>query len=281
MRSVKALFLLFVLSYGTQAEGQTVRGIVIEDSTRSPIHGAAVELVAANLTKVGTTITDTAGAFVLRATAPGKYTLQLTHPSYATSGSDTISLAAGEVLMVQLRMGRQAIVLAPVVVTSRGNARLGGFYDRMQRGGFGHYITRADIDKRPGAHRASDLLQGVPGVELIPVRRGRATSGANIISMRGNGRRCPPAIFINGAPLRQIGDSGADDFVTPNSLEAIEVYRSSGGTPAEFQQPGTCGAVVFWTRTGAEEDAEKFNWKRIAVAGGVIAFIVLIVTAVQ
>jgi hypothetical protein len=262
-------------------QAQTVRGIIVEDSTRTPIHGATVELVAANLAKVAATLTDTAGAFVLRANAPGKYTLQLAHPSYASNGSDTISLASGEVLMVQLRMGRQAIKLAPVVVTSRGNARVGGFYDRMQRGGFGHYITRTEIEKRPGANRASDLLQGVPGVELIPVRRGRGASMANIISMRGGGRRCPPAIFINGAPVRQMADTGIDDFVAPNMLEAIEVYRSSAGTPSQFTIPNTCGAVVFWTRTGAEEDAEKFSWKRIALAGGVIAFIVLIVTVVQ
>jgi hypothetical protein len=280
MRYVRALSLVLIFFCG-RATAQTVRGVVVEDSTRTPIHGATVELVAANLTKVATTLTDTAGAFVLRANAPGKYTLQLAHPSYASNGSDTIALGSGEVLMVQLRMGRQAIKLAPVVVTSRGNARVGGFYDRLQRGGFGTYITRADIDKRPGAHRATDLLQGVAGVELTPIRRGRGSSMANIISMRGSGRRCPPAIFINGAPMRQIGDSGVDDFLTPNSLEAIEVYRGAGGTPGEFQQPGTCGAVVFWTRTGAGEDAEKFSWKRIAFAGGVVALIVLVVTLFQ
>ena len=262
------------------AQGQTVRGTVVEDSTRMPIKGATVELIGANAVKAGTILTDSAGGFLLRATTSGKYTLQLSHPSY-TASSDTISLATGEVLMLQLRMGRQAIPIAPLLVKSRGNARLGGFYDRMQRGGFGHYITRAEIEKRPGASRTTDLLQGVPGVELIPIRRGRGTPMANIISMRGAGRGCQPAIFINGAPMRQIGESGVDDFLTPSGIEAIEVYRSSAGTPAQFQYPNTCGAVVFWTRTVGETDAEKFNWRRVALAGGVLAAIVLIVNIVN
>jgi hypothetical protein len=275
---VKAIILLFTLLcfFPAAAWAQTIRGKIVEDSTRMPIAGAAVELVGANVTRPITTLSDSAGVFVVRATTAGRYVLQLTHPSYSTVRSDTVALNRGEVILVQLRMGRQAIPLEPLVVTSRGNARHGGFYDRMNRGGFGHYITRTDIDNRPGAGRTTDLLQGVAGVELIPIRRGRGSSTANIIAMRGAGLRCPPAIYINGAPVRQIGESGVDDLLSPNILEAIEVYRSSAGTPPQFQQPGTCGAVAFWTRQGGEEEFAKFNWKRVGIAAGVGAVMLLL-----
>jgi hypothetical protein len=275
----RLLTLLTLVALPAAATAQTVRGVVLEDGSRTRVAGAGVELLDASSRVKASTVTDSLGVFSLRAEEGGRFTIRLTHLSYVPLASRVLELAAGEVVLVELRMGRSAIPLAPLVVTSVGTARLGGFYERRKSSGFGHFITRADIEKQPGTTRATALLQGVPGVRLIPVQRARGASLTYIIATRGAASSCGPAIFINGAPLRQYNDSGIDDFLTANAVEAIEVYPSSAGTPAPFQQPNTCGAVAFWMRTGQEEGDSRMTLKRMAAGLAVGSVLVLLFTS--
>jgi hypothetical protein len=270
------LALPLCLLFPAALTAQTLRGVVLEDNTRYRVAAATVELIDASARVHASASTDSLGIFVLRSERPGRFMIRLSHLSYVPLSSSPIDLETGEVVLVELRMGRSAIPLEPLVVTSIGTARLGGFYERRQNSPLGYFITRADIEKRPGASRATELLQGVPGIRLIPIQRGRGASLTYLIATRGAGGRCGPAIFINGGPLRQYTDSGVDDFLTASVIEAIEVYASAGSTPALFQQPNTCGAVVFWLRTGQEEGASRMTWKRLGVGLAVAGALLLL-----
>lgn len=261
--------LLCVLSVVTWTAGvttlhaQTVRGVVLEEVTNAAIAGAALDLAGPDGRTVRA-VSDSAGTFVLRAQRSGRYVVHASHPGYASVQSDTLDLAAGEMIAVRLRMSTQAIPLSPLVVTHRGNARRGGFYDRMEHPGGGYFLTRLDLDRQPGSARITDALQTIPGVRVTSVVRARGAANGTQITLRTGGGRCSPAIFIDGMPVRHLIDSGIDDLLHPSRVEGVEIYSGSG-TPAQFTRPDACGALIFWTRTGADEQGTRFSWKRVGV----------------
>jgi hypothetical protein len=78
---------------------------------------------------------------------------------------------------------------------------------------------------------------------------------------RSSGRGCPVQVFVDGLLMTAsvMDASGAtenagaaiDDFVSPLSVEGIEVYRGLSTVPPEFLTPeADCGVVAIWTRRG-------------------------------
>lgn len=138
-------------------------------------------------------------------------------------------------------MLQQAVDLPAVVVEADriifSYGRMRDFWRRRERG-LGRFLTRADIERRNPVV-VSDLLRTIPG---ISVYRGRTTQ---ILSTRF-GRRCGPGMWLDGI---QLVDSDIDNLVTPQGVEAIEVYLGSAETPPQFSSPqSACGAIVIWTR---------------------------------
>jgi hypothetical protein len=115
---------------------------------------------------------------------------------------------------------------------------LAGF-DQRRKLGFGHFITRADIEKaRP--LRFTDLVRSTPGLKVVPGRHNESL----IVSTREYGNSCVSDIYINGTRLTD--PTGIDIMVDPNEVAAIEVYAGSSDTPPQFGR-GKCGSVVIWT----------------------------------
>lgn len=264
------------------APSQTIRGVVVEDGTRMPIVGADVQLTTSSGRNVATAQTDSVGGFVLLPRRSGSFAVRLRHLSYVFADSVVVAVRPGEAIEIELRMGRTAIPLEPVVVTVRGNARLAGFYERMRQPGFGQFVTRADIEARRGTIRATDLLRAMPGIEIITVGLGGSDRDpppppgtpretmprVALITMHRAGGPCEPAIFIDRLEIRQFKDAGIDDFLKPEMLEGFEVYPRSAGAPVEFVEPNTCGVVAFWTRSATGEEEGKWSWKKLAAAAG-------------
>lgn len=273
---LRAALMALLLAPAT-AHTQTVHGVVVENGTRDRIAAVSVELIGRDGSTAGRAETDSAGAFTVRARRGGVYTVRLAHPSFRALDSDTLEIGPGEVLQVQLRMGRDAIPLDPLIVTGQSNARLGGFYERLREPGFGRFVTRADIESRPAVQRVTELLRGMPGVEIVPVRRGRGGSTVAMIMTRGGATgRCQPTIVLDGSPVRQFAESGVDDFLKADMIEGVEVYSSAAGAPAQFVEPGTCGVVAFWTRTGGDE-GEQMSLRRLLMAAGAVGLLLLLV----
>lgn len=139
-------------------------------------------------------------------------------------------------------MRRQAVDLPAVVVEGDRiifeYGRMREFWRRRKRG-WGRFFTRQDIERR-NPIRITDLLRTVPGISVY--RNGSTT---RIRASRSAGR-CGPSIWLDGLFL---SDADVDLLVQPNDVEAVEVYRGSGETPAEFSGAfDGCGAIVIWTR---------------------------------
>jgi hypothetical protein len=262
---------------------QIVTGVVLEEGTRMPIGGAIVELIGIDRARDGVAVTDTSGSFVLRPRRSGSFVINVTHLSYVSRDSMAIKIKPGMAMQVELRMGRNAIPLEPLIVKTTMTARLAGFQERARSSGSsGKFVTRADIERRPGTRRATDLLEELEGVEIVgvspaggsnlaptplPGTSNETASRTRMIRMGSSTASCEPAIFIDGVPVKQYSDSGIDEFLTPDMIEGVEVYPRSAGAPSELVTSNHCGVVAFWTRAPSEESG-RITWKRVRMVGG-------------
>jgi hypothetical protein len=234
-----------------------LQGVVIDNATEQPLAGVRVDVIDDARRLLHSTETDEHGHFHIFRMRPGPFMLRVARLGYRASTTPLWSIAGGQVLRVEVRMDMDAIVLAPLAVTSSRRATrpspvLEGFRDRAAVG-LGHFITRADIERRKPA-RVTDLLATVPGVQLESTGQGNRSVVYMTRSMQG---RCPAQVYVDGALLNRRLMTGRDagfvidDAVNPASIEGIEVYRGLAGMPAEFLSPeASCGVVVIWTRRG-------------------------------
>lgn len=282
-RSLVVSLLLVLTVYG-HAEAQVIRGTVVEENTTTPIAGAIVDVVYRDAV-LATARTDSAGVFIVTPRRSGSFQIRVDHMFYAAVGPIDLNIQSGETLTVELRMARAAVALEPLVIQARTEARLAGFNERRRReNGFGEFITRAEIDARPGA-RTTDLLRSIPGVLVMTAGRGGSDQPSapgtpdvtiqrvSFITMRTPSGPCVPAMFIDGMEVKQFQDSGVDDFLKPDMLEGVEVYVRSAGAPPEFADSDMCGVVAFWTRAG-QDDGSAWSWKR--AAAGAAAFLLMV-----
>jgi hypothetical protein len=277
VRSATVLLAL-LLDLGSTAHAQTLRGRVLEEESRAPVAGALIEVRNAAGALIGSTNADTAAAFLMRLRNPGRYYVQVSHPAYAAAPPQMVALGRDDAIVVELRLGLAALPLRPIIVTSVRDPRLAGFHERMRTAPAGQFLTRAEIDARPGA-RTSDLLREMHGVDVVNVSRSARRPAVNVIRVRGGAGFCSPTIYIDGLFLRDVPDSSIDDFLKPEMLEGAEVYTSAANTPSTLQPRSNCGVVAFWTRP--VEEVEKMNWRRLAMALGAVATLGLLIVISQ
>lgn len=243
-----------------------VRGILVDAATGAPIPSARVLLNATHGGWGDELLTDSAGAFSFPDVRPGAYNLRLRRVGYRGSGG-SLRLSADSVVELRLRMAVASVALEPVTVVTRSprtvSPVLRGFYQRMSSGP-GRFVTREEIESRRPS-RVTDVLRHLPNLSSVP---GRGGVGGSAMSRGGTADRCTMVFFVdgmlvgqpsNGNPWRNGArtDRAIDDYVQPNDVEGIEVYRGESDTPAEFVTRWVgCGTIVIWTRRG-EPRAER------------------------
>lgn len=136
--------------------------------------------------------------------------------------------------------------LAPIVVKGGNNytGRLAGFYQRRDLG-IGHFVTREKLE-RDNPSQLTDVFRRLPGVHITSSRFIR-----NAVRFRANGANCWPLVWLDGAPLPTAEFDL--DFLSPQSIEAIEVYSGISQIPPQFMGSrglGSCGVIVVWSREG-------------------------------
>jgi hypothetical protein len=236
-----------------------VRGILLDAASGGPLPEGTV-VISANRGRWQRALrTDSVGCFEFPDVSPGPYRLRATRLGYRDAVGDLV-LTADSVVDVEVRMSVAAVVLAPVTVTSRSTRDvspvLRGFYSRMEHGA-GRFITREEIEARHPV-RITDMLRNLPNMRSTPARMGTSGSG---LTHGANADRCTVVFFVDGMQVNQPATPGTratvrqdmaiDDYVQPDEVEGIEVYRGEADTPAEFSTRWVqCGTVVIWTRRG-------------------------------
>ena len=279
---LRGVFLVTALALlvTSPALGQRLSGRLLDLSTERPIVSGLLTLLTPDSGLVSTAMTDRDGSWVLRIPGPGTYFVEAKRLGYQPWMAGPVELSPGDDFTSVFHLKRLPVRLDAIEVSGTATERylsLTGFYDR-QRSDFGHFMTPEDIERRRAA-TVSDLMQGLPGVNVVSMTTGSV--GARYIQLRGSnlsqGGVCRPRIFVDGlmfargdAVSRRIDpdpntetiqetmqriDQGMsiDDIGHPGTIAAIEISRSASQVPVQFGGTSTetqCGVIVVWTRTG-------------------------------
>lgn len=255
--------------------GHVLAGEVRSLETGAPIAGARVTLAEddAEATNAMTQVTSETGEFRFAGIGRGAVRLVVRRLAFYPE-TLTVSFPREGTLPLVVPLALQIPILNTVVV--RGTMRLFSGpmaeFNRRRSLGFGHFITREQIERRR-ATRTTDLLRMVPGLAFD-----RGESGITRIRIRGT--NCgDPNVWLDGSPLgaAELFDL---DAISPQSIEGLEIYSGIATLPAELRGPrtsGRCGGLVVWTRRGenrrrrdpavsAEKLAEQVNASHLYTA---------------
>jgi hypothetical protein len=250
-----------LLAAALPASAQAVRGRVVDHETRLGLTAVSIVLLGDDGQPEASALSDTTGTFFIRLPQPGRYGVRVERSGYREFRTSTVRVDPGEEVALELRMARNAVVASPISVIARRRVLAdAGFDERirfMRRIGVGYFITRAEVNALR-VEATSDLLALLPGVSVT------ATPDELSLVFVADSARCAPAVYLDGAPLR--GAFGR--VVTPDLVQAIELYRGPAEVPAEFADPSGCGVVLLWTRRA---DGRSLPLRRAVVYAGMIA----------
>lgn len=222
-----------------------------------PVDGARVSAFSTAGVRIGDAVTKTDGEFTFHVPAAGDYRLHASRLGYATTITEPIRVDSGSDASVVIPMVRLplpldtvTVVARPVPATQQQVRHLvnAGFYNR-QRMGFGHFLTRADIDNR-AAPVFAELLRGMPGIQVrCPGHQPCEVHMPGSTSMF-IGKFCSPSVVLDGMLLSRGGagaSGGGLSALNPFNLEAVEIYPHSSSVPVQWRT-SACGAIVAWSR---------------------------------
>lgn len=209
---------------------------VVRNVAGRPLGGAQVELYGSGVEGR----TDDEGRFSLSELPTGTHSLEVRQIGYAPKRV-TVDLRRQATATVSVEMERtQQLATVRVLGKAPSRRSISGFLERRQRGGFGRFMTREDIEKWR-IFRTSDIMRRMPGVQVTP-----SGAFAQVITMRG---RCKPSVFVDGMEVPEAADD-LDRWVQPHDIAGIEVYNGSVGAPPQFSR-NACGSIVIWTGASA------------------------------
>jgi hypothetical protein len=273
---------LAVLFLVSPLDAQVVKGRVVLRGTEDGLGDVLVRLHFPEGRQAASALTDSAGAFTMTAPRLGPFTLSAERIGLAPVTTPEVEVGLAEAVEVVLWMSEAAVPLEPLVIEARSSVDLGilaGYYERMDRQrklGFGHILTRDQIDERQAVDVA-DLLRDIPRVRILGQGFGRPPS----VVFSGAGGECIPRVYLDGVHQNRGGAAGAaamvDETARPHELEGVEVYRGIGEMPGEFYDDRHCGVILLWTRRSAEGRSGS-PWIRILAAflvAGVLGLLVM------
>jgi len=273
-----ALLLLGICLPGTfpaPAHAQAIRGVVVDDTSLTPVPGAQVRLVRRGTLGQGTE-TDGEGRFLLPVPGGGEVQLEVGRLGYATARSQSVTVEAGDTVSVEFRVRPDAVLLDPITVVARSRRGRDAFDRRQAEWDRGIFLSPAMVDSIAPRHPA-EVLKGLPKVDVRwgwgvyssgmpgPVPRIRTVLG------RGCLLYMVDFVPVQAEPWAEGDWAGSQlSSLEGQDIVAVEVYRSALEAPPElrkytnqlrpvwnmrsagvrYQESIHCGLVVFWTRAG-------------------------------
>lgn len=225
---------------GAQAVLWDLVGIVRETSGKA-IAGAVIEI------GVVSARTDSLGRFRIQATRRDSLTLVVRRLGFVpVSAFLTAPELQGDTLLVLMDANAQMLESVSVKARDLRSALGYGSFEERRAQGLGVYVTREEIVKR-NTLRLSDVVRMQRGVHLVRLSNG--VYGVRFTAFEGRQRSCAPEIWVDGQRLRGM----EIDDVPANTVEAIELYRSTTTTPFQFTVADgasgpRCGTIVIWSR---------------------------------
>jgi hypothetical protein len=273
-RFVHGSLLAFVVAVPLGA--QTVRGTIIDESTKLPVSEVQITLVESNGTRILPGVrSDSLGNFVVHASRPGTYRVSASRIGYRALQSDRIELSLGQVAIVRLRMTTVAQQLVPVTIVERRALKLDELmstagFDLRESKGVGRFLNAEQLVEY-GLEGAGEVLRSYlwPNVEIAD-----SASGAFMFMRPKLWETCAPEVYLDGSSLSGPGDPigrrqsafAMLEAFPAKELHGVEVYRANQipppslggvfGTSPGIDATGSagippkCGVVAVWTKNG-------------------------------
>ncbi len=250
--------LLFCLALTSSVWGQsqitagTIQGDVTDEKS-ALVPDATVEIrnLDTNLTKTQTTGSDGRFAFLLL--PPGRYTLTISKPGFATIVQENVSLTVGQTVSLPVRMKISAVA-ERIVVTATPTVEVTTTESSST-------LNQITVSETPILGRKfEDLLTLTPGVSIV---QGPDGDEINFNGQRGvyNNISLDGGDYNNRFFGEQLGGQRAAIDITLDAVKEFQVVAS--GASAEFGR--TAGGVVnVITKSGTNEvHGSVFHFQRL------------------
>lgn len=249
VRGAFALALALAVGTGSaaaQATG-TLVGTVRDAASQRPLEAAQVYIGG---TGIGA-LTNAAGRFLLLNVPAGEVTLVAELVGYR-SGSQTVTVAAGESVVANFTLDQTAIALDQIVVTGAGVATA-----KKKLGNTIATVDASQLENKP-IQNFSEMIAGrEPGVVLAPTSG--STGEASRIRIRGSAslsQSNEPIIYIDGIRMDNSGIGGSGqgvagrlDDIPPESIERVEILKGAAAATL-YGTEASNGVIQIFTKRG-------------------------------
>ncbi|HEX6632214.1 MAG TPA: TonB-dependent receptor [Gemmatimonadaceae bacterium] len=240
-----------------QAAEGTIRGTVLDSTSRQPVAGAQVTVVG---TTRGT-VTGDAGTYTLRVPA-GDVTLRIMRLGFSPA-ERRVTVAASATVTADVVMQPVATVLSAIVSVGYGSAQRANVTSAIAS------VTGEEIANAPVAGLDAAIQGKIPGVQVVQ----NAGNPGNGISVRVRGPASlnagnQPLYVVDGVPVlqedyAQLGMGGQDitaiSSLNPDEIESIDVLKDAAAS-AIYGSRGSNGVILITTRRGrAGQSRITFN----------------------
>ena len=237
MKNMKKLFAvvaLLLMAVVAQAQGQTVKGTVL-DEAGEPMIGATVKAVGGQ----GGTVTDMDGNYVLKVDQKVKQ-IEVAYVGYR---NQKIQIKNGR---ADARMSTDKNELNELVVIGYGSVKKGDITNAVAK------VKAEELAERPVSNIASALQGELAGVDVQSTSGAPGSSvqikvrGATSINEDGNTN---PLYVVDGVPM----DEGFDlQQLNPQDIESIEVLKDASSS-AIYGSRGANGVIIITCKKGNDD----------------------------
>ena len=231
MKNLKKLFAvvaLLLMAVVAHAQGQTVKGTVL-DENGEPMIGATVKAVGSQ----GGTVTDMDGHYVLKVDQKVKQ-IEVAYIGYR---NQKVQIKNGR---ADARMSSDINELNEFVVIGYGSVKKGNVTNAVAK------VKAEDLADRPVSNIAFALQGELAGVDVQSTSVQIKVRGATSINEDGNTN---PLYVVDGVPM----DEGFDlQQLNPQDIESIEVLKDASSS-AIYGSRGANGVIIVTCKKGNDD----------------------------
>jgi TonB-dependent starch-binding outer membrane protein SusC len=246
-----------------QATG-TLVGTVRDAASQRPLEAVQVYIGG---TGIGA-LTNAAGRFLLLNVPAGEHTLVAELVGYR-SGSQTVTVGAGQSVVADFGLEQTAITLDQIVVTGAGIAT-----EKRKLGNTIATLDASSLENAPIADFSQMIAGREPGVVALP-SSGSTGEGASI-RIRGSAslsQSNEPIIYVDGiridrqtVELSGTGNPSRLDDIPPESIDRVEILKGAAAATL-YGTEASNGVIQIFTkrgRAGAPQFTAQADWTAIS-----------------
>jgi len=206
--------------------GQTTTGTItgtVVDGAGKPLGGVRIGITGPKSTE---TTTKSDGTYSV-AVPPGLYSVTISAAGFQATQQDSVAVLSGQSVAL-------TTTLTPASLTTIGHVSVGGASTSVSDSSASSTRLTAATIRSQGQDQVVNLLDQLPGLEVLRANGGSNEPGANAsISIRG-AQPYESQILIDGHPVNTIGNGAYGfnaTFINSILLSGIEVSKGPGNMP--------------------------------------------------